>query len=117
MEMNTLQELIEQKAKRRLTEDLQAIARFVHGNRMLSDSSGDMLRLYLKNETGEGYQSIFIRDVLAFDNTWRRKLYQRWLPEYIKEETEGFLKKVEELSAQVEDLQSGLEDVQRRQNY
>lgn len=93
-----IQELIDEKATNRLEKDL-------------CDMRDTILNIPILRQTGDGIPKIQFGDNQSqpywfFNRSepYAKALYEYWLPIYKNQETENFLKRVEELESNVNDL-------------
>lgn len=115
---NSLQELIEKKAIRRLKYDLLALYETLSQNRLLTYNDVPLLRIVDGEKTlNLRIGNIFLvkqsRDydtntIIYVEGSYAKELYQHWLPIYIKEETDLFVQKVDTFQEQIEELKSGI---------
>lgn len=108
-EMNTLQELINKRAEAKLDAEIDRMVKFVRDSRILDFSRmgtpKDMPMLRIANESGAGYQTQSIRSIIGVRSSDHcKRLHSAWLPVYIKEETELFLKEFTELQERVAEI-------------
>lgn len=108
-EMNTLQELINKRAEAKLDAEIDRMVKFVRDSRILDFSRmgtpKDMPMLRIANESGAGYQTQSIRSIIGVHSSdYCKRLHSVWLPVYIKEETELFLKEFTELQERVAEI-------------
>ena len=121
-EIKDLQKLIEDRASKKLTEDIKAFAKTINASPCLSSGWGDingLLKLQLTRNEGTPNQrqdKIGVLDLFSTSNydssiqgDFLKALYRHLLPTYITRESAEFLKKVDQV---VEDVQNLLDNTQ-----
>jgi hypothetical protein len=110
----TLQDMLAERASKRLNNDLRAISNTIRENRLLAATDSPMPVLSYEISPAKGEQKAnvktnqvywMLQDTSAFMDAVRAY----WLPIYITEETENFMKKVDELDEQIQDLKNGMD--------
>jgi hypothetical protein len=104
--LKSLQELINEKAEYRLNTDIGNAAEAIRNNPLLRTTDNPGLPdIHFKSKTGEDRMEkpfwFFQPNSLFWDQV---KAY--WLPIYIAEETENFLKKVDDLDSEIQGLKN-----------
>jgi hypothetical protein len=102
--VTNLQELINKRAEARLDAEFDKIMSFLSGNKLLGSKPHDVPYLYTKKED----RYFENRPLWAFNKNepYGKLLKEFWLPIFIKEETENFMKKVDELDSEVQALKN-----------
>jgi hypothetical protein len=125
--MNTLQEVINKRAETRLVKDLADIGIMLGKNRLTAAVNGSQLetgnfpKLGIM-ENGKKDEVIAFRSAFGADmqgkeariyGVYLQQLKEYWLPHYIAEETQIFMKRIDEMGDTVDQLR---EDTQTLQN-
>lgn len=104
-EIKDLQKLIEEKAEKRLDEDISKLSNLVRGNKLIEGVGVPGIFLQIPDPPKEGRMvHISIRDMFYYSHTYMTRLKEFWLPKYIQEESELFMKKVDEIREDVDNL-------------
>lgn len=105
---NSLQEIIEERAEKRLTKDLKALAEYITNNRLLNENNDTEIPKIIYNGVEQTFKGLFWINGRYFSGTYIIELKKLWLPTYIKEETKSFVEKVDSFQEQLDDLKSGV---------
>lgn len=105
--VETLQEVINKRAFKRLDEDLDAIHQFISNNAILSRTwhngrQKSMPTVGIK-KGGEG-KEVYIPFLFHPSSEFRKSVREYWEPEYIAEETRRFVNEVEKVRQDVDYL-------------
>lgn len=123
--IDTLQQLINQRAEARLDRDMIEISDYIRGNRLLADTKLPELtyELYPQEDGKINLKKhppfwVFQCEKRTSGSYISRSVYMDrlrdyWLPIYIQEETNLFISKIDELGEQVENLQNDIENLNR----
>lgn len=110
-----LQALLNNRASKRLDKDIAEIERFVSGNRLLNGSEKIKLSLLSTEKDSKG-GDIYFTDSLdrLLNEHWgelRNRLYKVYMPEYIQQETENFVNRIDVLQSELDDLKNNMDDL------
>lgn len=123
--IDTLQQVINQRAEARLDRDMIEISDYIRGNRILANTEIPNLtyELYPKEDGKINLQKhppfwVFQYEKRTSSSYISRSVYMDrlrdyWLPIYIQEETNLFVSKIDELGEQVENLQNEIDNLPR----
>ena len=105
-QVKNLQELINQKAEKRLDADIYKLAEAIRNNPLLQTTNNPSIPdISIKNNEGSYLERkpywFFQSNGNFFD-----KVKEGWLPIYIAEETKNFITKVEELDSEIQGLKN-----------
>lgn len=112
MEMSTIQKLIEERAAKRLDADLNAIHSFMYKNKFLQQED-ESTKLYYPGSPEGTFQLTTMRSLLSSSGYWTRKARTIWLPIYIKQETELFLKEFDQLKERMDKLEGEVANLEQ----
>ena len=102
--IKNLQDLINEKAEYRLNIEIGKIAETIRNNDLLKTTNNPGLPDVLIEGGKNPYKKPYW--FFAAESEFFEKVKAYWLPIYIKEETENFIKKVDELDSQIQDLKN-----------
>lgn len=116
-DVTSLQKLINERAEKKLDNDLKEISRLISGNSILSWQSGNPpLLTYQDKEDNEPAKPVYINNMFMYYSDYRSQhirsskfmdaIKAHHLPIYIHRETEAFLQKFDEMTSTVQDLQN-----------
>lgn len=112
--MTTIQKLIEQRAAKKLDADLNVIHAFMYQNKFLQQADESTKLYYPAGSPGGTYQPITMRSLLSSSGYWTKETRKIWLPIYIKQETELFLKEFDELKERMENLEGEVSNIPKQ---
>lgn len=130
--VNSLQEVINKRASKRLIRDLLNLSEYISQNRLLYSNELDMPKLFIKNSDNPAllalidgekntkrvylqseFSSAPFHNMFAVSSStsnpsvsgaFAKYLYSFWLPKYIEEETQTFIERIDDLKEDVEYL-------------
>lgn len=113
METKQLQDLLNERAAKRLDKDLRDISTTITANRILAATETPMPNLTYEIRPAKGDQPAAVKTVAAYwmfkeTSAYMTAVRAFWLPKYIQEETEAFMKKVDELDVAVQELKNAI---------
>lgn len=125
-QIKDLQKLIEERAEKKLEQDLKDLSKLLKNQPLLGHDPilGDPPVLGIKSEsTGEKFKPVNPRSLLSFtayisfknESDYIGQLYRFWLPVYIARESAEFLQTVDRLNKDLEDLQDEVTNLMNNQ--
>ncbi len=98
-DVKTLQELINERAEKRLNSDLSSLSKLIRDNPLLSPTDNPGLpNIQIEGDSKPQKPFWFFEfNTRTSSNSFFNKVKDFWLPQYIAQETEDFIKKVDEL--------------------
>jgi len=113
MEMDTLQKLIETRAANRLIQDMKTLQETTMRSRLVARADLQPTLAYT-NAHGKSVttnlQEIFQRQY-NWGDSYFADLYNNWLPVYVQEESEAFLKEFDQLKERFQGLQEQVDNL------
>lgn len=113
---NSLQEIIEKRAEKKLKNDLLSLYDTISGNRILTGNGVPTLTIKKDEKVFEQRLTnlLLVRTSQDYDfkkqidvqGIYSNELFKHWLPIYIQEETNAFINKVDSLQEQIEELKT-----------
>lgn len=102
MELNTIQQLIDERAESRLKKDLDSMRNTIMNIPVLSVTESGFPQMGFKGKETSPYW--FFNNDNNKPDCYYKALYDYWLPKYKSEEAKLFLEKVDDLSKDVKNL-------------
>lgn len=98
-DVKNLQDIINSRAEKRLEGDIKAIWEMVYSNPLLQRNDADMPQLFIQAQSNGQiiYKGSAPKWVFEPKSEFMKKLYEYYLPQYLKEESERFVQQVDEL--------------------
>lgn len=125
--IDTLQQVINERAAAKLDAHLIEISDYIRGNRLLSDTQIPNLTVHLVDEKGQEkpdtqtkapcwifeYERRSVSSSYIASGIYMKRLRDYWLPIYIQEETENFVKLIDQMGEQLDDIQNQVDNLNR----
>lgn len=100
-----LQDLINIKAENRLDQDLKELCKLLKQSRLLSVNDSDTIpNLIYKDKETKPYW------LFQYNGKYMNAVKEYWLPIYQNEESQNFIKQVEQLNENIADLMNSKEE-------